>query len=73
MNKSRDFFVTGHSAGRRLEQAADMPVSLVASRTRQDYRREVVRGFMLRGLLSAARSAGAGQTLLAPELEVAYA
>jgi carbon-monoxide dehydrogenase medium subunit/xanthine dehydrogenase FAD-binding subunit len=57
----------------RLEQAADMPGSLVASRTRQDYRREVVRGFVLRGLISAARSAGADQTLLAPDLEVAYA
>ena len=43
----------------RLEQAADMPVSLVASRTRQDYRRDVVRGFMLRGLINAARRAGA--------------
>ncbi len=67
------FLCNGPFSRERLEQAADMPVSLVASRTRQDYRREVVRGFMLRGLLSAARSAGAGQTLLAPELEVAYA
>ena len=36
-----------------------MPVSLVRSRTRQDYRRDVVRGFMLRGLFNAARRAGA--------------
>ena len=43
----------------RLEQAAEMPVAFVASRTRQDYRREVVRGFMLRGLINAARRAGA--------------
>lgn len=56
-----------------LEQAADMPVSLVASRTRQDYRREVVRGFMLRGLINAARRAGADPAALAPELEAAYA
>jgi carbon-monoxide dehydrogenase medium subunit/xanthine dehydrogenase FAD-binding subunit len=57
----------------RLEQAADMPVSLVASRTRQEYRREVVRGFMLRGLINAARRAGADNSALAPELEAAYA
>ncbi len=40
------------------EQAADMPVDLVASRTRQAYRREVVRGFVLRGLIEAVRGAG---------------
>jgi xanthine dehydrogenase FAD-binding subunit len=57
----------------RLEQAADMPASFVASRTRQQYRREVVRGFMLRGLINASRSAGADLTMLAPELEVACA
>jgi carbon-monoxide dehydrogenase medium subunit/xanthine dehydrogenase FAD-binding subunit len=57
----------------RLVQAADMPVSLVASRSRQEYRREVVRSFMLRGLINAARRAGADPALLAPELEAAYA
>jgi xanthine dehydrogenase FAD-binding subunit len=57
----------------RLERAADMPVSLVASRTRQEYRREVVRGFVLRGLISAAHRAGADLQALAPELEAAYA
>jgi xanthine dehydrogenase FAD-binding subunit len=57
----------------RLEQAAELPVSLVASRTRQDYRRDVVRGFMLRGLINAARRAGADPDALAPELEAAYA
>ena len=57
----------------RLEQAAEMPVSLVASRTRQDYRREVTRGFMLRGLINAARRAGADPAALTPELEAAYA
>jgi xanthine dehydrogenase FAD-binding subunit len=56
-----------------LEEAADMPVSLVASRTRQDYRRDVVRGFMLRGLINAARRAGADNAALTPELEAAYA
>jgi xanthine dehydrogenase FAD-binding subunit len=57
----------------RLERAADMPVSLVASRTRQEYRREVVRGFVLRGLINAAHRAGADLQALAPELEAAYA
>ena len=58
----------------RLEQAADMPVALVASRTRQEYRREVVRGFVLRGLINAgqARRRRSLQAL-APELEAAYA
>jgi hypothetical protein len=57
----------------RLEQAADMPVPLVASRSRQEYRREVVRGFMLRGLITAARRAGADAAVIAGELEEAYA
>lgn len=57
----------------RLDQAADMPVSLVASRTRQEYRREVVRGFMLRGLINAVRSAGPAPDVLSPGLEAAYA
>ena len=56
----------------RLERAAEMPVALVASRTRQQYRREVVRGFMLRGLINAARRAGADPGALTPELEAAY-
>jgi carbon-monoxide dehydrogenase medium subunit/xanthine dehydrogenase FAD-binding subunit len=57
----------------RLEQAAEMPVDLVASRTRQAYRREVVRGFVMRGLINAARRAGATPDALAPALEAAYA
>lgn len=57
----------------RLETAADMPVTLVASRTRQEYRREVVRGFMLRGLINAARRAGADPAALTSELEAVYA
>lgn len=56
-----------------LEDAAEMPVALVASRTRQEYRREVVRGFMLRGLISAAKRAGADPAVLTGELEAAYA
>ena len=59
------------SAG-RLEAAAAMPVGLVASRTRQAYRRDVVRGFVMRGLINAAQRAGAAPGTLAPELEAAY-
>jgi len=57
----------------RLEKASEMSVSYVASRTRQVYRREVVRGFVLRGLISAARRAGAGYDAIPLELETAYA
>jgi hypothetical protein len=48
-------------------------MSLVASRTRREYRRDVVRGFMLRGLINAAQRAGAAPGVLVPELEAAYA
>ena len=66
------FLRDGPVSAERLEQAGDMPVELVASRTRQAYRRDVVRGFMLRGLIDAVRAAG-GSALLTPELEAAYA
>jgi xanthine dehydrogenase FAD-binding subunit len=56
-----------------LEKAAEMPAALVASRTRQDYRRDVVRGFMARGLINAARRAGAAPEALTSEVEAAYA
>ncbi|HXF87946.1 MAG TPA: FAD binding domain-containing protein [Xanthobacteraceae bacterium] len=55
-------------SGDTMVRAAEMPVGLVASRTRQEYRREVVRGFMLRGLLNAVRRAG-GELKDVPELE----
>jgi xanthine dehydrogenase FAD-binding subunit len=67
------FLRAGPLTAARLEQAADMPVDLVASRTRQAYRREVVRGFVLRGLMEAVRGAGGQIAALAPELEAAYA
>jgi carbon-monoxide dehydrogenase medium subunit/xanthine dehydrogenase FAD-binding subunit len=66
------FLRDGPVSADRLEQAADKPVELVASRTRQAYRRDVVRGFMLRGLIDAVRAAG-GSALLTHELEAAYA
>jgi xanthine dehydrogenase FAD-binding subunit len=68
-----EFLKAGPLTLSRLEQAAEMPVSLVRSRTRQDYRREVVRGFMLRGLFNAAQRAGAGPDVLSPQLEAACA
>jgi xanthine dehydrogenase FAD-binding subunit len=67
------FLRDGPLTAERLEHAADMPVSLVASRTRREYRSAVVRGFMLRGLINAARRAGADAKVLGEELEVAYA
>ena len=66
-------FLRGPLSLDRLDEAADRPVPLVASRTRQEYRRDVVRGFMLRGLINAARRAGADPGVLTPELEAAYA
>ncbi len=65
------FLRGGPVSAERLERAADMPVALVSSRTRQAYRRDVVRGFMLRGLVDAVRDAGGGA--LTDELEAAYA
>jgi carbon-monoxide dehydrogenase medium subunit/xanthine dehydrogenase FAD-binding subunit len=57
----------------RLEAAAEMPVDLVASRTRQAYRREVVRGFIKRALLDAVERAAGGGQLASPALEAAHA
>lgn len=67
-----DFLRGGDLSTARLERAAEMPVALVASRSRQDYRREVTRGFVLRGLINAARAAGADTAALEPRLEAAY-
>jgi xanthine dehydrogenase FAD-binding subunit len=64
------FLRAGPVSPERLELAAALPVDLVQSRTRQAYRREVVRGFLLRGLINAVQRAGGA---LAPELEAAYA
>lgn len=72
LTEVESFLRAGPLTAERLEQAAEMPVALVASRSRQEYRREVVRGFVLRALMTAVRNAG-GASLLAPELEAAYA
>ena len=73
LSQVEDFLRAGPVTAERLQQAADMPVDLVASRTRQAYRREVVRGFVLRGLVEAVSEAGGKIAALAPELEAAYA
>ena len=73
LREVEQFLKSGPLTASRLEQAAEMPVMLVRSRTRQDYRRDVVRGFMLRGLVNAARRAGADLSVLTPELEAACA
>lgn len=57
----------------RLEETADMQGDIVQSRTRREYRRDVVRGFLKRGLINAAKRAGADPAVLSPELEIAYA
>ena len=72
LNEVEKFLSGGQLTAERLEQAADMPVTLVASRTRQEYRREVVHGFMLRGLLNGVRRAGADPKALSGGLEAAY-
>lgn len=54
-----------------IERAADLASDLVQSRTRQEYRRDVTRGFIVRGLISAVKRAGSNA--LTPELEAAYA
>lgn len=56
-----------------LHRAADLPAALVQSRTRQQYRREVVHGFVLRGLINALAQAGADIATVAPGLEATYA
>ncbi len=67
------FLRGGEMTAERIERAAEMPVNLVQSRTRQAYRREVVRGFVIRGLVNAAARAGADLNHITPELEASYA
>jgi xanthine dehydrogenase FAD-binding subunit len=67
------FLRTGPVNAERLQQAAEMAVDRVQSRTRQAYRREVVRGFMVRGLINAVQRAGGDPNVVSGELEAAYA
>ena len=56
-----------------VEEAAHLPVARVQSRTRQDYRREVVVNFIRRGIADALASMGCGTAFSEfPELEAAY-
>jgi len=72
LSEVESFLLSGPIEESVLRQAAEMPVNLVRSRTRQDYRRDVVRGFVMRGLVNAVRRAG-GDAVLTPELEAEYA
>jgi hypothetical protein len=57
----------------RLEEAAGMlSHDIVQSRTRHGYRRDVMRGFLVRGLINAAKRGGADPQALSPALEAAY-
>jgi len=60
-------------SAKSIDQAAKMPLDLVQSRTRREYRRDILRGFMARGLITAAKRAGADPSALPDELEAAYA
>lgn len=71
LTKAEAFLRSGQLTAQRMEAAAGMPAEFIASRTRQAYRREVVRGFMLRGIADAVR--GAGGSIHVPELETAHA
>jgi carbon-monoxide dehydrogenase medium subunit/xanthine dehydrogenase FAD-binding subunit len=68
-----EIFLRGKTLSEELlEEAADMPLHFVQSRTRQEYRRDILRGFMMRGLITAAKRAGADPALLPEALEAAY-
>jgi len=72
LGEIEDFLRGGALSAERLEQAADLPLDLVQSRTRQEYRRDVTRGFLVRGLINAAKRAGADPAALPHALEAAY-
>ncbi|HEY0222892.1 MAG TPA: FAD binding domain-containing protein [Pseudolabrys sp.] len=72
LREIEDFLRGKALSGSLVEQAADLPLDLVQSRTRQEYRRDVVRGFLMRGLISAAKRAGAHPDSFTGELEAAY-
>jgi xanthine dehydrogenase FAD-binding subunit len=72
LREIEDFLRGKALTGALLEQAADLPLDLVQSRTRQEYRRDVVRGFLVRGLINAAKRAGAHPDGLTLKMEAAY-
>jgi CO/xanthine dehydrogenase FAD-binding subunit len=58
---------------RTIDEAAGLPMHLVRSRTRQAYRRDVLRGFITRALTQAAQAAGADVEAISDELEASHA
>ncbi len=58
---------------RTIDRAAAMRLDLVQSRTRQDYRRGVLRGFIARALTEAAAETGAEVESVSADLEAMYA
>ncbi len=68
-----DFLKGGPIDRERLEAAAEMPLDFVQSRSRRAYRREVVRGFVVRGLVNALKRADVADGVVEPELEAVYA
>lgn len=52
-----------------IAEAAELELDLVQSRSRRDYRRAVLRGFLTRALVCAAREAGADVDVLEQTLE----
>ena len=68
-----DFLRGTAVSAERLEDAAGMlSHDLVQSRTRHGYRRDVMRGFLVRGLINAAKRGGANPNALSSVLEAAY-
>lgn len=56
-----------------VREGAALPLDLIQSRSRQTYRREVMRGFVARALVNAAHDAGADVAGVLQELEAIYA
>ena len=56
-----------------IEEVGLLAVDLVQSRSRQAYRRSVLKGFVVRAILNAARDAGADLGALLPAMELDYA
>jgi xanthine dehydrogenase FAD-binding subunit len=67
------FLQAGPLDAARIRQAAELPLDLVASRTRREYRREVVRGFIVRALSQAIERAGGAVAGLDRQPETALA
>ena len=53
LGECEQFLVGKPAEAEIIRQAAELPLHYVQSRTRQDYRRQVVRGFVERALAAA--------------------